>query len=81
MDRFPIYRALIIPDLKAGIPAWLFSMIWLGGLAVIIGASQYYFAVICLLVHFLCRVLVKYVDVYFFEVIAAYITEDRGILK
>lgn len=81
MDRFPIYRALIQPDLKAGIPAWLFSIIWLGGLAVMIGAGQYYFAVICLFVHILSRMLVRYVDVYFFDVIAAYLIEDRGILK
>lgn len=81
MELFKVFRSLNVPDLKFGVPVWVAVGIWFIGFIMIIILSAYYFVLICFALHFFAAMLVKYVDIYFIDVLASYFREPHGDLE
>ena len=78
MFEFPIFKAFINHDLILGLPRKVFMFIWIIGGYAVLASGALYFLVVCLVLHYACYIVTKYVDVNFVEIFVQYFTsEDR----
>lgn len=81
MEEMKVYKCLNLAELKLGLPIWTLYSIWFMAFTMIVLFKQIYFIFISLALHFFCASLVKFVDLFFMEILRSYISQPKGDLE
>ncbi len=81
MEYFKVYKSLIKPILKLGLPIEMLAMNYFIALFVIVLTSKLSLFVFFIVTHILLAIFVKFVDVDFSKIVITYIRNDKGELK
>lgn len=81
MEEFKVFRSLIMPVLKMGLPVGILGGLYFLALLTFILIMKVKVLLFFGLLHFILSILVKYVDVHFVEIIRDYMVYDKGELK